>query len=152
VIEPLDADDLGPLSNLQRAAVVEALFLVIAVDRQITPLELERFGSELRRIHWRVGDEMLQLMVDKARMRVKSALDREAWRSWLKEIALLIQPAALREKVVRTMIELKLAVGSEINDRERGLLNAIAEEFALSPHARAELGAEFRGKFHPAPA
>jgi hypothetical protein len=151
VIEPLDADDLGALSNVQKAAVVDALFLVIAIDRQVSPVELQRFNAEIRRVHWRVGDEMLMLMVDKARMRVKSTLSPDAWRAWVKEIAQLVTDETLREKVVRTMIELKLGITAEVNERERGLINAFILEFQLSPLAVRDLTSEFRGKFRPGP-
>jgi hypothetical protein len=149
VIEPLDADDLGTLSNVQKAAVVDALFLVVAIDRQISPVELQKFNAEIRRVHWRVGDEMLMLMVDKARMRVKSTLNPDAWQAWVKEIALLVTDETLREKIVRTMIELKLSISPEINERERSLINAFIIEFKLSPLAVRDLAIEFRGKFRP---
>ena len=60
----------------------------------------------------------------------------------LEEIAWLLRDPALREKLVRTMIELKLAIGSAINDRERGLINGFLLELELSPRAVAELAAE----------
>jgi hypothetical protein len=148
VIEPLDADDLGALSNVQKSAVIDALFLVVAIDRQITPIELAKFNAEIRRVHWRVGDEMLMLMVDKARMRVKSTLNPDAWRAWVKEIAQLVIGETMREKLVRTMIELKLSISAEINERERSLINAFIVEFQLAPIAVRELASEFRGKFH----
>lgn len=129
--------------------MVDALFLVVAIDRQISPVELQKFNAEIRRVHWRVGDEMLMLMVDKARMRVKSTLNPDAWQAWVKEIALLVTDETLREKIVRTMIELKLSISPEINERERGLINAFIIEFKLSPLAVRDLSIEFRGKFRP---
>jgi hypothetical protein len=142
MIQPLDANDMAPLRPVQKAAVYEALFMVVSIDRQITPEEILHFDVAVEQIPWGLDPVMLELIKDKARMRVKSTLQREAWLAWIKEIALLVSAQPLREKVMRTMGKMAVRCGTAREPPVRGLLNEYLNQFQLSPQAIQELQAE----------
>ena len=144
MIEPLQEHDMAPLAPIQKAAILESLYMVIAIDRQVEPAEQERFEAELRRIPWQLSDEMLELIREKARMRVKSTLQREAWQAWIKEIALLLPNPGLREKVIRAMGTLALDVTPHVSQSVRGLINEFGNAFSLSANSLIALQAEFK--------
>jgi hypothetical protein len=144
MIQPLDKHDVAPLAPIQKAAILESLYMVIAIDRQIEPAEQQRFEVEVRRIPWGLDEDMLTLICEKARLRVKSTLQREAWMAWIKEIALLLPNLTLREKVIRTMGEIAIDVNSHADQSVRGLINEFGNAFSLTANSLIALQAEFK--------
>lgn len=144
MIAPLDKHDMAVLTPIQKAAILESLYMVIAIDRQVEPEDQQRFDAEVRRIPWDLNEDMLTLIREKARMRVKSTLQREAWMAWIKEIALLLPNLHLREKVVRTMGAIAFDVGSQRDQSVRGLINEFGNAFSLTANSLVALQAEFK--------
>jgi hypothetical protein len=142
MIQPLDGNDMTQLRPVQKAAIYEALFMVISIDRQITPEEVLHFDVAVEQIKWGLEPLMMELIKEKARMRVKSTLQREAWLSWIKEIALLLPSQNIREKVTRTMGVMAVRCGTAKEPPVRGLLNEYLNQFQLSPDAIRELQTE----------
>ena len=134
----LDANDLSALSPAQKSAIVDSLVLMVAVDRKIEPGEIEVFNAEMRRIPWGLDPAMIDMLVERARIRVKCTLDRLHWQSWVKELAMSITAPALREKVLGTMSKIAINTG-KVDDTERGLLNAFAGAFEIPMDRLAEL-------------
>lgn len=142
----IDETDLAQLTPTQKAAILESLYLMVAIDRQLDPEEIKRFDSEVRQIPWQLDATVLNLVIDKARLRVKSTVQREGWMAWIKEISLSVEAPPLREKVIAAMAKLALSVSPNLDPRERGLINAFADAFALTPDAIARLQATFGPK------
>lgn len=134
----LDAADLSALSPSQKSAILESLFLVIAIDRQLEPAELERFGAEVAAIPFGFDDGAVTLVVDRARVRSKFSDSKLQWSAWIKEIASLLPDATLREKVLGTMSKITVTTGA-IDERERGLLSMFAAEFEVAPERAAAI-------------
>ncbi len=139
----IDENDLAHLTPTQKAAILESLYLMVAIDRQLDPEEIKRFDAEVQQIPWQLDTSVLNLVIDKARLRVKSTVQREGWMAWIKEIALSVEAPPLREKVIASMAKLALSVSPNLDPRERGLINAFADAFALKPDAIARLQATF---------
>lgn len=144
MVAPLDKHDMAVLTPIQKAAILESLYMVIAIDRQVEPEDQQRFDAEVRRIPWGLDDDMLTLIREKARMRVKSTLQREAWMAWIKEIALLLPNLHVREKVVRTMGAIAIDIGSQRAQSVRGLINEFGNAFSLTANSLVALQAEFK--------
>lgn len=126
----LEADDLAALSMAQKAAIVDSLFLIIAADRKVEPAEVEAFNGEVHRIPWGMDPKVLDMILERARNRLKCVLDRIHWQIWIKEIALTIQSPVIREKTLATMSRIALRA-NQVDDTERGLLNTFAGGFEL---------------------
>ena len=95
----LDAAALSPLTPTQKAAILESLFLIIAIDRTLEPSEVERFNAEVRRIPFGFDQGTVSLIVDKTRLRTKFSNSKVQWSAWIKEIA--DAPETYNEAVAR---------------------------------------------------
>lgn len=140
--QPLDATDMAPLTPLQKAAIYEAMFMVIAIDRELTNPELKIFNTEIMRIPWGLDALVLDLIHDKAHWRVKSTLSRDGWRAWIKEIGLLLPNQHLREKLLFTMAQIALRVTGEPSQPVRGVLNEFAAVLQIAPPVLAAMRTE----------
>jgi uncharacterized tellurite resistance protein B-like protein len=134
----IDAAELAALTPSVKAAILESLFLTIAIDRKLDPVEIERFNAEVQRIPFGFDQGAIALVVDRARVRSNFSDSKIQWSAWIKEIASLITTESLREKVLGTMSQITVATG-DIDDRERGLLSMFAAEFGVSPERAAAI-------------
>lgn len=137
----LDANDLSALTIAQKAAIVDSLFLMIAADRKIEPAEGEVFNAAVHRIPWGLDPQIIDMVLERARIRMKCTADRLQWQYWIKEISLSITAAPVREKILGTMSQMALDSG-KVDDAERGLLNTFAGAFALPAERLAEIRAQ----------
>lgn len=134
----LDPNELSALTPMQKASILESLFLPIAIDRNLEPIELERFNAAVQRIPLGFDQGTVELIVNRARVRTKWCDSKVQWSAWIKEIASLLETQSLREKVLFTMSQIIVTTG-EIDDRERGLLSMFAESFEVSPERAAAI-------------
>lgn len=134
----LDANDLSPLTPTQKASILEALFLTIAIDRKLEQLELDRFNTVIPKIPFGLDETTIQLVVDRARVRTKFSDSKIQWSAWIKEIASMLPTESLREKVLGTMSLITVSTG-QVDERERGLLSMFAAEFAVTPERAAAI-------------
>jgi len=134
----LDANDLSALTPAQKGAIVDSLVLMIAADRKIESSEIEVFNAEMRRIPWGLDPTMLDMFVERARIRLKCTIDRLHWQTWIKELALTLPSPVIREKVLGTMSQIAINTG-KVDDTERGLLNTFAGAFELPMERLAEI-------------
>lgn len=137
----LNADDMATLTTDQKEAIMESLFLAIAVDRSIDPEELATFRGEAEKIPWGLEADAMQQTFQKAHARVNETTDRETWLAWVQEIAERLPTLDIREKVVGTMAKLAFVGGLE--KREKGLLNAFIMAFELSEERVAKMREAF---------
>lgn len=134
----LDANDLSALTMAQKAAIVDAMCLVIAIDRKVEPAEIEKFNATAHQIPWGMDGSVVDMAIERARERIKCTLDKLHWQAWIKEIAQTLPDPVLREKVLATISQLALDAG-QTDDTERGLLNAFAGAFELAPERLAAI-------------
>lgn len=136
----LNASDMSGLSEDQKKAVLESLFIAIGVDRQVDPSEGKQFEIEVRKIPWDMDKDTLSATVVAARDRVNDTRDRDGWLGWIDEIATRL-PSEIRVKVIATMARLAFVNG--LKDRERKILNAFIQAFELPEATVRELRKEF---------
>lgn len=134
----LDAADVAELSLAEKTAIVQSLYLVLAVDRQIDDEERKRLDEEVTRIPWGIELPAIRQLWVEARDRVIHTKEREDWLAWVNDLAKQI-PAKLHVPVLATMG--RLAIADDINQRERGLLNMFALAFGISQETADEIKA-----------
>ncbi len=137
----LDAKDIGLLSAATQAAMIDAFVLVIAADRELSQHEVAVFNGELKSVPWSLGASVLDMLIERARNRLKCTPRELGTGLWIKEIAMTVQEPAIREKVLGTMGRIALAAG-ETQDAEREVINAFAAAFSIPPDRLAAIRAQ----------
>lgn len=137
----LDGNDLAALNPAQQAAVVDALFLMIAIDRKIEPREVEEYNARIKQIPFSLDAKTLDMVLERARLRMKATEDRVAWQYWVKEIAETITQPVVREKLLGTMCQIAINTGT-VEASERELLNAFAGGFQIPMGRLGEIRAQ----------
>ncbi|MGE0398136.1 MAG: TerB family tellurite resistance protein [Kofleriaceae bacterium] len=126
----LDAKDLSAMNPAQQASIIDALFLMIAIDRKIEPREVEEYNATIKRIPFSLDAKTLDMVLERARLRMKATSDRIAWQYWVKEIAETITQPPIREKLLGTMCQVAIHTGT-VEASERELLNGFAGAFEI---------------------
>jgi len=134
----LDTNAIAALSLAQKRAILESLYLVIAVDREVEDAERKRLEDEVSRIEWGIEAPAIRALWVATRDRVIATKEREQWLAWVDAIAQQI-PAALQVPVLATMG--RLALVRDVNQRERGLLNMFALAFGITQDVADQLKA-----------
>lgn len=137
----LDAKDIGLLSAATQAAIVDAFVLVIAADRELSQREVAVFNGEVQGIPWGLGPSVLDMLIERARNRLKCTPRELGTGLWIKEIAMTVQEPTIREKVLGIMGRLALAAG-ETQGEEREVINAFAAAFAIPADRLAAIRAQ----------
>lgn len=113
----------------ERRAILNAMYLVLAVDRQVDRAEHDELEVEVKKVPWGIEAKTIHGYLVETRDRVLRTKTREEWVAWVQELAQQI-PATVHVPVLATMA--RLAKISDISQNERGLLNLFAMTFGIT--------------------
>src|SRR5512146_1542191 len=101
MVMALEAADLNALSDSQKDAVLQSLFIALIADGEPSAEELAQFEQNIAALPWGKSREQLQSVTRALVERLQKSSD-EAKGAFVKELAAAI-PSELREKVVLDM-------------------------------------------------
>ncbi len=131
----LEASDLRTLSESQKDAVLQALFIALIADGQPSAEELAQFEQGIAALPWGKDAAQLKGITRAVVERLQKSSDAEK-AAFLKELAVTV-PAELREKVVFDMASI-VAADRVATIVERQTIAAFVMAFGLDPQATME--------------
>jgi hypothetical protein len=126
----LTADDLGPLDNTQKEAVLSALYVALIADGAPNEAELETFAGAIARLPWGQPLETLQAKIKSDVLGRLSSASREGKIAFLQTTVPNI-PVAIRLPLMQTMVAIAFA-DKVLTRGEKGSLSAFATAFGLT--------------------
>lgn len=126
----LEATDLNALSDSQKDAVLQSLFIALIADGEPSAEELAQFEQNIAALPWGKSREQLQGITRALVERLQKSSD-EAKGTFVKELAAAI-PSELREKVVLDMASI-VAADRVATMVERQTIGAFMLAFGLDP-------------------
>jgi uncharacterized tellurite resistance protein B-like protein len=133
----LSSTDVSPLSEMQKNAVLAALFTALIADGAPRPEELSKFEEAIGKLPWGISREQLQMRTRAIAERISSA-DRDGKLAFVAEVAATLPEPALREKIVMSMIAIASA-DKQITHGERASLSVFLRVFGFDDAQIAKL-------------
>jgi uncharacterized tellurite resistance protein B-like protein len=124
--------DLGSLSDEQKAAILDCLVATTLADGGTDATEVARFESEAAKIPWGKDLTWLRTTVGESRTKVMAVKDKAAAQAFVRSCAEKLPGQPLREKILAAMAQIALADKS-VNKSEVSLLDAYSQTFGVSP-------------------
>jgi uncharacterized tellurite resistance protein B-like protein len=128
----LEPADLSALTEAQKDAVLQSLFIALIADGEPSAEELAQFEQEIGALPWGKSRDQLQGVTRATIERLQKSND-QAKAKFLEEIAAAI-PTALREKVILDMASI-VAADRVATMVERQTMGAFMIAFGLDPQA-----------------
>ncbi|MCA9638478.1 MAG: TerB family tellurite resistance protein [Myxococcales bacterium] len=133
------ADELGPLTEDQNLAILEALFVTVLADGKIEPSEVKTFTASALSYpwNWGQGPEILREKLASVATRLKG-VGRDNMQAHLSGLGQRLPSGSLRDKVFAGMFALMVADG-KLDREEKAAALAIAGELEIPPSRAMEL-------------
>jgi uncharacterized tellurite resistance protein B-like protein len=139
----ISQEDVKGLAEDQLTAIVDALVVAAWADGSATPVEMQRFESEVGKLPWGRPVDQIVAMVQQSVKRVAAVKGDEAMK-FISGVADRLKDQRLREKVLYTMGVITFA-DKQMADSERRMLSAFAETFQIPVDRVQAISAALRG-------